>query len=191
MTVHYFEINNCSLLYYCGYPILLAPAGTDEGLLTKRGFARQNDGNWIRYIDQFEYGYIMQFGDRNEVVINDETARQIVYPPIQYIQQPNFYNAPPPLESTPNILCIVSISLMALSLPATFIGTIILGGLFYIAALVLMMVARIKYPQSQFARVLCIVYIILTVILVILTAIAIVLLIIACNECLDSMRSCS
>ncbi len=191
MTVHYYGINNCTLLYYCGYPVLLAPNGTDEALLTIRGFVRQDDGNWIRYVDQFEYGYIMQFTDKNEVVVNEETARSIMYPPNQYINR-SCYGAPPPSsENTATMLCIISLCLMLLSLPVSIVGTVLPGGLCYITALVLMIIARVNHPESKFAKVLCIVYVIMTVILVIFTVTAIILLMKACNDCMNSLRSCS
>ncbi|MBR5683821.1 MAG: hypothetical protein IKW96_11220 [Ruminococcus sp.] len=192
MIIHYFEIRNCSLLYYMGYPIYLAPDGTDEGLLSMRGFAKQNDGKWIKYIDRFEYGYIMQFNNCEEIVVNEETLKNIQYPPFQY--QPPLYGygaAPPKDSNTANILCTVSVSLMLLTLPVLFTPLIAISGLLFIAAMVLMIIARVIYPDNKFAKILCIVYVVLTLIMVVIGIAAIIMLMIACNECVNSLNSCS
>lgn len=190
MTIHFFEIQNCTLLYNMGYPIFLAPDGTDEVLLSMRGFAKQNDGKWIRYVDQFEYGYIMQFRNCEEIVFNDDTVKNISYSPIPYPTQ--FYGAAPQENSnTATILCIISICLMLITVPIFFTKVPILSGFFFIAAMVLMIIARVMYPKSTFAKILCIIYIFLAVILLVISIAAIITLYIACNECVNSLSSCS
>ena len=186
MTIHFFEIQNCTLLYNMGYPIFLAPDGTDEELLAMRGFAKQSNGKWIRYVDQFEYGYIMQLRNCEEIIFNDDTVKNITYFPIQYnstAQQEN--------SGTANILCIISVTLMLITVPVFFTKVPILSGFFFIAAMVLMIIARVMYPKSTFAKILCIIYIFLAVILLVISIAAIITLYIACNECVNSLSSCS
>ena len=190
MTINYYEIRNCSLLYFMGYPIFLAPDGTDEELLAKRGFAKQNDGKWIRYADQFEYSFIMEFRNNDEIDLNEETIKNFSYTPMNYPPQ-MYYAAPPQDNTTANILCIISITLMAAAVPVLLTSLAFLSGLLFIAAMVLMIIARVMFPQSTFAKVLCIVYICLAVLALVIGIISVILLMIACNECVNSLRSCS
>lgn len=60
----------------------------------------------------------------------------------------------------------------------------------FIAAIVLMIVARVKYPQSVFAKVLMWVYIVMFIIAVIGIAIVAISCAIACGNCLDDLRGC-
>ncbi|MCR4795640.1 MAG: hypothetical protein K5898_10855 [Ruminococcus sp.] len=190
MTIHFFEIQNCTLLYNMGYPIFLAPDCADEELLAMRGFAKQNDGKWIRYVNQFEYGYIMQLRNSEEIIFNDETVKNISYSPIPYPTQ--FYGASPQENSnTATILCIISICLMLITVPILFTKAALFSGLSFIAAMVLMIIARVMYPKSTFAKILCIIYIFLAVILLVISIAAIITLYIACNECVNSLSSCS
>ncbi len=190
MKIHYYEIRNCSLLYYMGYPIYLAPEGTDESLLARWGFTKQNDGKWIRYIDQFEYSYIMQFHNCEEVIVNEEALKNNQYPHFQY-QPPLYVPAPIKDSNTANILCTVSVSLMLLSGPILFTKLMFLSGILFIAAIVLMIIARVGYPDNKFAKILCIIYVSLTVLLFIIAIIGTIMLMIACNECVNDLRSCS
>ncbi|WP_295094433.1 hypothetical protein [Ruminococcus sp.] len=189
MKIHYYGIRNCSLLYYMGYPIYLAPEGTDESLLANHGFTKQNDGKWIRYINQFEYGYIMQFKNCEEVIVNEESLKNIQYQSFQY-QQPMYFTAPPKDSNTANILCTVSVALMLLSVPIILTRFAAISGLFFIAAIVLMIIARVTYPGNKFAKTLCIIYISLTALLFVIGIIALITLMIACNQCVNDLQSC-
>ena len=192
MTVHFFEIKNCVLAFCNGYPLLIAPDGTDEQLLSMRQFTRQADGKWIRYVDRYEYEYILRFSDVNEAVFNDETVKNISYPPIPYPQQ---YYSPPPqppgADSTAHVLCYISLGLMLTTVPVAVVGAVYFSGLAFLAALILMIVVRVNYPQCKMGKVLCIIYIILSAVILLLLIIGVIVLMVACNECANSMRSCS
>lgn len=62
-----------------------------------------------------------------------------------------------------------------------------LAGLAFHVGLVLMIIARVKYPKSKFAKVLMWIYIAIYI----LSAIAIILAIVACVSCVNSFGSCS
>ncbi len=66
----------------------------------------------------------------------------------------------------------------------------ILNMLSSIAALVLMIVARAKYPRNVFAKVLMWVYIALIILAVVLFAIVMISFAIACNSCVESLEGC-
>ena len=185
MLVHFYEVRNCTFESYKGNPVLYAPTDTDDDTLMKRGFRRNKEKRWYRPVDMAEYNYIVYCAQYGDVSINDETAGYIsnYNVPIPYQQMQN-------ADKTANILCYVSVGLMALALPMTLLATVIVGGLFFIAALVLMIIVRVKYPHNQFGRVLCIVYIVLSVIVIILTIAAMIIIAIVCNQMMKDCESC-
>lgn len=185
MLVHFYEVRNCTFESYKGDPVLFAPADADDDTLMKHGFRRNKEERWYRPVNMAEYNYIVYCAQYGDVSINEETARYIVNynPPVTYQQQQrDNYNA--------NVLCYISVGLMALGFPMTFLATILVGGLFFIAAMVLMIIVRVKYPQNQFGRVLCIVYIVLAIIAVVLTIAAMIILAIVCNQIMQDCESC-
>ncbi len=114
-------------------------------------------------------------------------------------------------KRTCNILCIVSIILVGLPILsdilsfvfsyAFYAGTdlfeevpyltnILYGttGLMWVSGIVLMIIARVKYPQSLFAKVLMWVYIALFIISVVLMIIAIIALAVLCSACIEMCR---
>ncbi|MCQ2516492.1 MAG: hypothetical protein MJ094_06475 [Saccharofermentans sp.] len=63
-------------------------------------------------------------------------------------------------------------------------------GMFQLTAIILMIVARVKFPQSVFAKVLMWVYIALVVLAIIFTILAAILLIVACSACSETLSGC-
>ena len=185
MLVHFFEVRNCTFESYKGNPVLFAPSDTDDDTLMKRGFRISKEERWYRPVDMKEYNYIVYWAQYGDVEINDVTSQNInnFNMPMPYVQRQQS-------DNTANILCYVSIGLMALGFPMSFLGTILVGGLFFIAALVLMIIVRVKYPQNQFGKVLCIVYIVLAAIALILTIAAMIIIAIVCNQIISDCESC-
>jgi hypothetical protein len=79
---------------------------------------------------------------------------------------------------------------MASAVPATLLATVLVGGAFFIAAIILMIIVRVKYPYSQFGKVLCIVYIVLSILVILLTIAVMVLIAIICNQMMNDCESC-
>ena len=169
MLVHFFEVRNCTFESYKGDPVLFAPYDVDDDTLMKRGFRRSKEERWYRPVNMKEYSYIVYWAQYGDVDINDAASQN---------------------DNTANILCYVSVGLMALGFPMSLLGTILVGGLFFIAALVLMIIVRVKYPQNQFGKVLCIVYIVLAAIAIILTIAAMIIIAIVCNQFIQDCESC-
>lgn len=65
-----------------------------------------------------------------------------------------------------------------------------ISGLFYIGALVFMIIVRVKYPKNVFGKVLMWTYIVLTVISIITMVAMIIACSIACNACMNEMQGC-
>ena len=185
MLVHFYEVRNCTFESYKGNPVLFAPYDIDDDTLMKRGFRRNKEERWYRPVNMAEYNYIVYCAQYGDVEINDQTSRYMTNYnlPVQYQQQQK-------ADNTANILCYVSIGLMAVAFPITLIATILVGGLFFIAAMVLMIIVRVKYPQNQMGKILCIVYIVLAVIAIVITIAAMIIIAIVCNQMMKDCESC-
>ena len=126
----------------------------------------------------------------------------------EYSPPPEYRNVPPPPTERKDpfnerLLCIIALVLLLIPLPALFFITDAISifsekapehlyNITYsllilcpLAGIVLMIIARVKYPQSRFAKVVMWIYIVTVSISVILTIIAIVSCMIACNECVN------
>ena len=53
-----------------------------------------------------------------------------------------------------------------------------------------MIIVRVRYPENQFGRILCIIYIVLAVIAIVLTIAAAIILAIICNQLMADCESC-
>lgn len=60
-----------------------------------------------------------------------------------------------------------------------------------ITGLILMIIARVKFPQSKFAKVVMWIYIVIAILVVIATTIFIIIMAIFCSECAVEIASCS
>ena len=185
MLVHFFEVRNCTFESYKGDPVLFAPTDTDDDTLMKRGFRRSREERWYRPVNMAEYNYIVYYAQFGDVFINDETVQQL-----RNFNMPVMYQQQQDMDKTANILCYVSVGLMALGFPMTLLATILVGGLFFIAAMILMIIVRVKYPHNQFGKVLCIVYIVLAIIAIVLTIAAMIIIAIVCNQLMNDCDSC-
>lgn len=181
MLVHFYEVRNCTFETFKGGPVLFAPGDIDYDILMKRGFRRNKEERWFRPVNTAEYRYIVYSAQFGDVIIDERT--------VMYGDMPAPYGQPPQ-DNTPNILCFVSVGLMALGFPVSALGTVILGGLFFLAALILMIIVRVRYPENQFGRILCIIYIVLAVIAIVLTIAAAIILAIICNQLMADCESC-
>lgn len=95
-------------------------------------------------------------------------------------------------EKSANLLCILSIIFSyAIPIPLSFIGELVpammsfaisISGICPLAGLVLMIVARIKYPESKFAKILMWVYIVTIALSMIVFIVFMVSCAIACND---------
>ena len=157
--------------------MLFAPYDIDDDTLMKRGFRRNKEERWYRPVNMKEYSYIVYWAQYGDVDINDAASQNInnFNMPMPYVQRQQN-------DNTANIL--------SLGFPMSILGTILVGGLFFIAALVLMIIVRVKYPQNQFGKVLCIVYIVLAAIAIILTIAAMIIIAIVCNQFIQDCESC-
>jgi len=59
-----------------------------------------------------------------------------------------------------------------------------------ITGLILMIIARVKFPQSRFAKVVMWIYIVIAILVVIATTIFIIIMAIFCGECAGEISSC-
>ena len=193
MKVNFFEIKNCTMDSCCGYPAIFASEGTDEGMLMMRGFTKQINGTWFRYLNQYEYNYVMQFSGYDEVTIDQTFFSRINMPPSQQSEPIGYKDH----GKTPTVLCYVSLGIMLLavvlfgialhtyksvSLISEVIPTMI------IASFILVIIVRINYPESTFGKVLFTVYIVTVALLFLIGILSFLALMVACNEFLNSCR---
>ena len=191
MKVNFFEIKNCTMDSCCGYPAIFAPEGTDEGLLMMRGFTKQINGTWFRYLNQYEYDYVMQFSGYDEVTIDQTFFSRINMPPSQQ-SEPIRYKGH---GKTPTVLCSVSLGLMLLTVvllgiaPHTYESISLISEVIptmFIASFILVIIVKINYPESTFGKVLFTVYIVTIAVLFVIGILSFLALMAACNECLNS-----
>ena len=185
MVVHFYEVRNCTFEGYKGDPVLFAPADTDDDTLMKRGFRRNKEGRWFRPVNMAEYNFISYSAQFGDVTINDANAGYIMNFNAASPYNQKYYG-----DNTANVLCFVSIGLMASAIPATLLATVLVGGAFFIAAIILMIIVRVRYPYSQFGKVLCIVYIVLSILVILFTIAVMVLIAIICNQMMNDCESC-
>ncbi|MBO7474720.1 MAG: hypothetical protein J6U00_12130 [Ruminococcus sp.] len=193
MKVNFFEIKNCTMDSCCGYPAIFAPEGTDEGLLMMRGFTKQINGTWFRYLNQYEYDYVMQFSGYDEVTIDQTFFSGINMPPSQQSEPIGYKDH----GKTPTVLCYVSLGIMLLAvvlfgialhtyksvpLISEVIPTMI------IASFILVIIVRINYPESTLGKVLFTVYIVTVALLFLIDILSFLAFLVACNEFLNSCR---
>jgi hypothetical protein len=189
MTVHFFEIRDCRFEMFGGRPVIFAPEEADEELLGRYAFVKIADGRRVRYLNQYEYSYIMSVKDAEEIVFDGKAVERMNYPAAQF-QYVNYGNRMYNPQKTADTLCYVSLGLMAGSLPLSAVLTPLGGLVLAIAALVLVIIVRVHYPEHKLGKVLFTVYLILIIIGVVLTIAAMIIIAIACNQCINDCRSC-
>ncbi|MBP5430696.1 hypothetical protein [Ruminococcus sp.] len=193
MKVNFFEIKNCTMDSCCGYPAIFAPEGTDEGLLMMRGFTKQINGTWFRYLNQYEYDYVMQFSGYDEVTIDQTFFSRINMPPSQQSEPIGYKDH----GKTPTVLCYVSLGIMLLAVvlfgiaPHTYKSVPLISEVIptmIIASFILVIIVRINYPESTLGKVLFTVYIVTVALLFLIGILSFLALMVACNEFLNSCR---
>ena len=193
MKVNFFEIKNCTMDSCCGYPAIFAPEGTDEGLLMMRGFTKQINGTWFRYLNQYEYDYVMQFSGYDEVTIDQTFFSRINMPPSQQSEPIGYKDH----EKTPTVLCYVSLGIMLLAVvlfgiaPHAYKSVPLISEVIptmIIASFILVIIVRINYPESTLGKVLFTVYIVTVALLFLIGILSFLALMVACNEFLNSCR---
>lgn len=201
MVVHFYEISGCTCANIGERPVLVAPAGTPQALLTKYDFLLVEDGRWCHFLTTPEYEHVMTgYPDRD--VVFGSTVMMPEPPAVD----PTAGNR---LADIGLILLVASILLPMLTGGVTFLlgdtaqenvtqtaeaaTTVLLQAvssicsLCGIASFVIMIITRVKYPKNTRGKVLMWIF----VVLAILFALAMIVLILACASCLDSMRRCS
>lgn len=180
MVVHFYGVANC----YCdsieGRPVLIAPVGVDSESLQRHYFTALPDGRWAHYLTREEYYYIVSFGDVPEVVFSYDK------PVVNYSSQEQPQEQLTAEEKkNADTLCIISIVLWAVCF-VPFLAYVSVPCM--IAALVLVIIARVKYPKHTFSKVLLIVYGVLFLVGMVLAVVTLI----ACGYYIeDSMKHCA
>lgn len=178
MLIHFYEVKNCTYDMVQGIPAIIAPDGVDEEVLQRHFFIRTIDGKWFHYLTREEYYYLMSFSGSDEVVFSFD--KPVI----------NYYPQTPPLdresENKANTMCGISLGLLGVGFMMSSLGGAFLTLPCWIAALVLMIIVRVNYPQNTFGKVLMILYIIFGVLMLI----GVIMLILACNMMAEEFLSC-
>lgn len=167
MFVDYYGISCCTYEVFDTRPVLVAPAGYPPEVLLRTGFLQLPDGRWGHYLNEGEYGFLIRK--------NQENPHQNV---VFGVQNAPFPDAPAPEQESPEdrkkavILCLCSIGCLLLGSAGAYAFApnhlpFSAFSAFDLAALVLAVTARVKYPKNTFAKVLIRVYIILFVLMLI------------------------
>lgn len=183
MIVSYYGIVGCELLWDANGALLTAPSGYRPEMLLERGFQTDSEGRWVRHLAPDESAYLRSLGG---------AVSASLPPPVQTAVPGT---ETPEEHAAGNRLSWFSLAMMVISVGCTFTrlhGTLVgyFCGSCFLASLVLMIIARVKYPNNRFAKTLMIIYIALLLLSVIGALILGYLLAQACNACLDSCGSC-
>ena len=213
MFINYYFISGCNYKKYDGKPCIFAPDDTDSSLLDQYHFQQTEDDKYYKILTESEYEAIMQgypyydisFTYENskplyifhgsekilkETPDSDDNHKIPVQSPPDYT---NYYNAhhyyEPDSEekSTAFILSAAALGCFILSagvLILTF--NILLSGFFACAALILMIVARLHYPESIFGKIVSSI----GVLLFIVCLFFMIYIIIACHQVIEEFSSC-
>ncbi|MBQ4466074.1 MAG: hypothetical protein II916_08950 [Oscillospiraceae bacterium] len=199
MLVHYYEIRSCTCDNVDNRPVLVAPPETVLDLLTKYNFVLTADGRWVHFLTTPEYDHVMTGYPNRDVTFS---------------YQPSAKEKPqetPEERKAGNRLATIGFLLLALSIVMPMAAVMMteaadkmpfeeegpllstfntisygIGSLSQIAAFVMMLVTRIKYPKNTLGKVLMWIYIVGAI----LAALAAILIIVACASCLNELSHC-
>ncbi len=205
MFVHYYDVRCCTCANVDNRPVLIAPPDTGYDLLTMHEFVLLADGRWCHFLTQQEYEHVMTGYPNHDVSFGS----QVYQAPLPTIEDPEKVKAG-------NRCALIAFILFGTSILLPGIAALLMGGfnvltetakdsesgnpiitgissilggissLTEIAAFVMMIVTRVKYPKNVWGKVLMWIYIVLGILIVI----GMVLLILACAYCVNEMRRC-
>lgn len=187
MTVSYYAIGECTVMQIDGRTVLAAPEnpGLTPDTLRKHDFLLQEDGRWVHYLTDAEMQLLKNTPSGVKISFSGDYAQQRMAQ--QPVQQPDAANDPPAAL----YLCVGSLFSMLLSIALPYESNDMLyalRGVLFVAAWVLMIVARVRYPKNLFGKVLMWMYVVLVLLGMIGMIVIGFLLMKACNECLDSCQ---
>ena len=183
MIVNYFGIMGCECRFDAQGAFLAAPNGVPVPQLQQFGFYYAQDGIWYKRLSPQESAYLQSLGNQ----------------PVVVLPAPGVGTAPgaetgetPEEKKSADKLCVISLILMygvtALSYAMANAGIsnafFSVSGLAGIAAFILMIVVRVKYPKNKFGKVLMIIYLIQLA----LGILAFLALMIMCQSCIHDCR---
>ena len=166
MTVHFYMINHCSVETVNGRRVLIAPPGTDRRLLREYGFHALGYGRMFRPLSEQEYDYILHEAQNLPpgMPVSFTMTEQDKSGVLDIIRN----------KRAGNRLCMISVLLMLLQIPLFLYGAEYLSligintkntpliplclAVFSLAAWILAIAARVRYPDNRTARILLRVY---------------------------------
>ncbi|SHM45997.1 hypothetical protein [Ruminococcus flavefaciens] len=180
MRIHFYEVKDCTYDMVQGIPAIFAPDGVDEEVLQRHFFIKTAEGKWFHYLTREEYYYLisMSYSGNDEVVFSFDKPITNYYPPYQPLDSES--------ENKANTMCGISLGLMGMGFILAIIGGAILTFPCWIAAIILMIIVRVNYPQNTFGKVLMIIYIIFGILLMI----GFIMVAITCNIIAKDFLSC-
>ena len=183
--IQYYEIPNCFFTVdEQNQPVLLAPENWDEAELVRHSFVKLPGGAWCHYLNVQEYRYLMSVPQGQDV----RFAPGMILPPAEGGFEPP--KSPEELQkekTTATVLCVIS--LVCLLLSAVLIVPLKSAGvssLLFQAALVLMIIVRVKFRDSMFGKVLMWIFIVCCILFVIAVLVGVVMCGVVLRECGES-----
>lgn len=168
MLVNYFEITDCVPDNINGVPVLIAPAGTPEKLLRKRGFGPLADGREARTLTAEENDYLQSNSHLERAVIGGTKQK-----------------------TKPGAHCIVAMVLLVVSIIAA--KHAIISFPLALAALILCIYTRVHQPENTWAKALltvCIVWVAIDTVLFIVLSIVAAACSAGTNAAIDALSEC-
>jgi hypothetical protein len=182
MVVHFYEIRNCTCANVDNRPVLVAPEDLLLDLLTYYEFVLLEDGRWVHFLNAEEYAHVMTGYPDHDVVFRHPDAP----PPVRQPTPEETANGNQPAAIGIGLTCAGTI-LTVVFLFGNLLLPLVLPCGMQIAAFVLMIYTRIRYPDNRLGNILKWILIV-EVILTVLSAIAVVIsCVAACDSCI---RSC-
>lgn len=166
MIVNYYGVVGCDCRWNENGAFLIAPSTASAPMLQQAGFYYAQDGSWYKQLSPQETQYLQSMSNQASVSFPPPAAG---------------FTAPPVQEESPedkkkaHNLCWISLILMyglsAIRFVLAKIGAARLllsasdsldtiAGLTAIAAFIIMIIVRVKYPKNVFGKVLMIIYIV-------------------------------
>jgi len=194
MIVNYFGVTGCDCKWSQNGAFLVAPSSAPVPVLQQAGFYYAQDGSWYKQLSPQEASYLQSLG--NQGVVNLPAAAPNNYvPPVgaQPMQQET-----PEEKRKANKMCWISVILMYGPASLRYLLAKIMSASTYLqmyetlgtlaaasalAAFILMIVVRVKYPKNTFGKVLMIIYLVQI-------ALAILAILVFAAMCNSALRGC-
>ncbi len=178
MRVHYYGIANCFLEQYGTSPVLIAPENYSVQMMQQYGFVQLSDGRWAHYLTEAEFRYIQTTPIGSDAVFS-------------YGPQAGSVQGEPQLDpeskSKADKLTWGSIASWVIAIILAQIEDLqVIVPVFSVISLVLIIIARVKYKQHRFSKVMMTVYLVLLAVGIAMAVIAGLVLVAMCNSCVSS-----